>query len=61
MDKKQIGLLNWMYNFIHIEIMYNHRGNFIESDIIKLQEAIERRFPDYKDEIVKRFVVKNEN
>jgi hypothetical protein len=56
MDEKQVGLLNWMYNFIYVEMKMNYGGKFIDSDIVKVQEAIERRFPEYKDEIIKPFV-----
>lgn len=54
MDEKQIRLLNWLYNFAIVEMM-TQPDKFLETDQVKLKEAIERRFPVYVNEITKPF------
>ncbi len=54
MDEKQVNLIHWLYNFAIVE-MASQPDKFLESDQFKLREAIERRFPEYVDEITKPF------
>lgn len=54
MNEKQIGFIHWMYNFAITE-MKLQPGKFLESDQIKLKEAVERRFPEYVEQITKEF------
>lgn len=56
MDEKQIILIHWLYNFSIVE-MKSQPDKFLESDQIKLKEAVERRFPKHANEITKPFVI----
>lgn len=59
LDKKQIFLLHWLYNFSINEMEGNPRA-FLPSDKTKLMAAIYRRFPEHADEITKPFDVRGE-
>jgi hypothetical protein len=54
LSKEQIRLVNWMYNFSIVEMKIQPE-KFLESDQIKLRESVERRFPEYAEEIIKEF------
>lgn len=54
MNDKQIYLIHWLYNFAITEMKLN-QDKFMESDEEMLKEAIERRFPEYVDDITKPF------
>ncbi len=56
MDEKQVNLIHWLYHFARIE-MIAQPDKFLETDQIQLREAIERRFPEYANQITRPFEI----
>ena len=54
MNDKQVNLIHWLYNFAITEMKLKS-DKFMESDERLLKEAIERRFPEYAEDITKPF------
>jgi hypothetical protein len=60
MNKEQIRLIQWLYNFSLVE-MKAQPDKFLIKDQLKLKESIERRFPEHADEIMKEWKFCNQN
>lgn len=54
MNKEQVRLISWMYNYCVVE-MLDRNDEHTKGDIKKLTEAIERRFPEHSNEITNQF------